>query len=539
MINSYDQNSESRQFAACLSTLLKAKHNDAKEIPLRYNSFVVFNELAREGAWDDEHIIDLRKVGRIYPIHFVQRLPYQENRLRSILQQGEMCILEFHEQNGKFNYASCLEISAKNDVIIADAHGKTSQLNENQNTPGFILHFISKEPTNPISKTSNTPRDTQKFLQAIKICQNERQKARAQKTGGTAWPGHKARVFYPDVVQYVFSDVQNLICVLGTNGKTTTCRMIGSILSSCGIGYAHNREGGNMLDALLTTLLLNYDDRGQLRENTVILECDELCFSEISHFMRPKIIVITNLYSDQEYRLNNVETVTACFTKALLNCPEAVVCLNNDSDPCRQIAAAIPNRKIFYNIKNDEVLIDGEKIALDKINHSDVYQYNGAAACAFARAYGLSLAKAVSAVQNTEPAFGRMETLQLGSKKLLLEMLKNPASFNAFLNYAREHRGSILIMAIWDPNVIITKWMEKINFAPLFNCYDQIYVTGTGPTAATFLRYPNIQKLPEATLVDRIKHAEQDVTILTDYNGNITIHQIFSENGYLRLFWEY
>ena len=539
MTESYDINSESRQFAACLSLLLKTKCNNAEEIPLRYNSFVVFNELFREGALDYNHIVNLGKVGRIYPAHFLQQLPYQENRLKEILQQDKMCILRLHGKNGKINYAACLEISAENAIIIADARGKISKLSKYPDTPSFLFCFSYKEPTNPITEASGKPKDKQKFLQAVQICHEERQKARSQKTGGTAWPGRKARFFYPDVVQYALADVPNLICVLGTNGKTTTCRMIGSILTACGIGYAHNREGGNLLDALLTTLLLNYNDQGQLLENTVLLECDELCFSEISHFMHPKVIVITNLYPDQEYRLNNVATVTAYLTEALLNCPEAVVCLNNDSAPCRQIGAAIPNHKIFYSVENEQVQVDGQKITINKIFQSDTYRYNGAAACAFAHAYSLPQATAVSAVQNTKPAFGRMESLQLGSKQILLEMLKNPAGFQAFLDYAKIYGGHILIMAIWDPNAVITEWMEKVDFSPLFTCYDQVYVSGPGPTAATFLHYPNVQKLSEETLFAWIHQAKQNITVLTDYDGNIAIHQIFSENGCLRPFWEY
>ncbi|MDE3078288.1 MAG: DUF1727 domain-containing protein, partial [Chloroflexota bacterium] len=45
------------------------------------------------------------------------------------------------------------------------------------------------------------------------------------------------------------------ILVSGTNGKTTTSRLIGSILTAQGFRVVHNRAGANLMTGVTTALL--------------------------------------------------------------------------------------------------------------------------------------------------------------------------------------------------------------------------------------------------------------------------------------------
>ncbi len=690
---------ESREFSACLSILFHKNIKNSRLNSLFFNSCVLFNELRRAGAVDDDRILDLKKTELAYPVRFMKQLPFKPEYVDEMITNGTMCIIGIRKSDdNRIHYAACMEISDEYNIRIADELGNVSSLTDCGGIPEFLLWFVYLEPLDPeapgdavkivrqamsfvgltdepllsnqiifndhylginaatpedlwcatfvwdifrlcglsslylnggksqdcdevlawgqqegllvdtsavrygdivllsfsgsglpehigivtsvnpdgsvftiegnasefedidgghvnVRRRSTSiiavlrpkyetriepkiPRDPEKFRNAVLVCKNERKKARENGAGGTDWPGRKARLDYPDVLQYVFEDIKDLICVLGTNGKTTTCRMIDTMLTASGIGHAHNREGANMKDGILTTLLLNYDDEGQVKEKTVLLEYDELAFSELSSVMNPGIILLTNIYPDQKHRLNNAETVTFLLLKAILDCPDAILCLNQDSAPCMQIAAAVPNRKIFYSVKNNTVYADGKVFQTGKTFDSSTYRYNAAAACAFACAYGIPADTAVSAIRNTHPAFGRMEILRQEKHTVLFEMLKNPAGFDAFLAYASEQKNRrILIMSLWDPNPVENRWMESVDFAPLFSLYSHVYISGPCVTTEYLLGYPSVKKLEEPDLFNRILESEQDITVLTDYDGNIAIHKLLAERGYLRPFW--
>ena len=383
-------------------------------------------------------------------------------------------------------------------------------------------------------------KNPEKILKSVQICKSERQKARESGNGGTNWPGKMAKEAYPDILNCVFEDLDEICCVIGTNGKTTTCRMIDNILNFVGIDHIYNREGANLPEGLLTTLLLNYDDYGVPVKKKALLECDEITFRDLSSVMSPKIIVITNLYPDEEFTLlSNVETVTEFLIDAIRKCPDAVLCLNGENVPCLRIAEAVPNRKIVYSAENDTAYVDGKPFPIGSVLHSHAYTSDAAAACAFAYAYGLNDDTAVSAVRETVLPFGRMEIQQKGQYTVIFEMIKNVAGIRAFLDYATEKGISgILIMSVWDYAPQYTEWMEHTDFTQLFSLFDEIYTSGPCITAKTFLRYPGVLWLEEKDISEKIYSTAQNVTILTDYFGNIGIHKLLSKEGHLRQFWE-
>src|SRR5215210_7982322 len=74
--------------------------------------------------------------------------------------------------------------------------------------------------------------------------------------GGTAPPGLVAQVVYPGVLRALTAQLpEGSIMVTGTNGKTTTSRMLGSILQAAGREPLHNRSGSNLERGLVSTVV--------------------------------------------------------------------------------------------------------------------------------------------------------------------------------------------------------------------------------------------------------------------------------------------
>ncbi|HQY31795.1 MAG TPA: Mur ligase family protein, partial [Thermomicrobiales bacterium] len=66
--------------------------------------------------------------------------------------------------------------------------------------------------------------------------------------GGTAAPGVVADFIDPGVLRKVGQRLaRGVIVVAGTNGKTTTSRMIADILEADGARVVHNRSGSNLV----------------------------------------------------------------------------------------------------------------------------------------------------------------------------------------------------------------------------------------------------------------------------------------------------
>ena len=73
---------------------------------------------------------------------------------------------------------------------------------------------------------------------------------------GTAKPGDIARIFCPKVLNRLKFDGK-IICITGTNGKTTTSNMVTHILRKNGFSVINNSFGSNMLGGITTSLLTN------------------------------------------------------------------------------------------------------------------------------------------------------------------------------------------------------------------------------------------------------------------------------------------
>src|SRR5262249_34926749 len=66
--------------------------------------------------------------------------------------------------------------------------------------------------------------------------------------GGTTFPGDVARAIDPSVLRRLTADLTGgAILVTGTNGKTTTSRLIASLLEGRGARVVANRSGANLI----------------------------------------------------------------------------------------------------------------------------------------------------------------------------------------------------------------------------------------------------------------------------------------------------
>lgn len=188
---------------------------------------------------------------------------------------------------------------------------------------------------------------------SVAACKATRAALRIAKRGGTALPGKAAMAVQKNILEVV-SDGMEIVVVTGTNGKTTTCRMIEHALTKSGKEVLANKSGANLLSGVTAEFTANADALGRPRKKYAVIECDEGALKQVVPLIHPKAIVVTNLFRDQLDRygevLHTLEQVRLGVTKA----PDAVLCLNADcsltSSLAQQEGTTAPRKILYYGI---------------------------------------------------------------------------------------------------------------------------------------------------------------------------------------------
>lgn len=78
-----------------------------------------------------------------------------------------------------------------------------------------------------------------------------------------------------DILSFLSRGVK-VIAVTGTNGKTTTARIIETGLKKAGKSCFLNRSGANLITGVTAAFISNCDIHGRCRYEYAVLECDEM-----------------------------------------------------------------------------------------------------------------------------------------------------------------------------------------------------------------------------------------------------------------------
>ncbi len=165
---------------------------------------------------------------------------------------------------------------------------------------------------------------------------------RLLKRNATMYPGYIALKICPDYLARTKKS-PNVLCVTGTNGKTTTTNMVADILSQSGMKVVSNRYGSNINTGVATALTHSVNVFGKPKIDALVLEVDERFSRLILPFIKPDYLVVTNLFRDSikrnahpEYIFSILDTYVPETTKLILNAD------------CLQSSQLLKNNKRVY-----------------------------------------------------------------------------------------------------------------------------------------------------------------------------------------------
>ncbi|MHB0886124.1 MAG: MurT ligase domain-containing protein [Bacillota bacterium] len=124
--------------------------------------------------------------------------------------------------------------------------------------------------------------------------------SRAFGRGGSTFPGSLARRVAPGILSALGAQLpRGVILVTGTNGKTTTARMIAAVLRAAGLRVVHNRSGANLITGVTAAFIDATGWRGRLGADIGLVECDEAAVPRAVGELPVRVMLVTNFFRDQ------------------------------------------------------------------------------------------------------------------------------------------------------------------------------------------------------------------------------------------------
>jgi CobQ-like glutamine amidotransferase family enzyme/UDP-N-acetylmuramyl tripeptide synthase len=272
--------------------------------------------------------------------------------------------------------------------------------------------------------------------------------------------------------------------VSGTNGKTTTTRLLAAALGGFS-RVATSVAGANMPSGLVTALA------DSAPEAPAVLEVDEGHLANVADAVQPVVVALLNLSRDQLDRMSEVRMVAARWRAALVGRDRTVVVANAD-DPLVTWAAygapriawvaagqlwhadavgcpACEGRIVFADgdgreggdwwctcgfcrpepgswLEGDElVMSDGRALALRLQLPGRCNRANAAMAVQCASVLGVDTAQALAAMATVGDVEGRFATVGYEGGTVRLLLAKNPAGWTELLDLLREHAAPAVI----------------------------------------------------------------------------------------------
>ncbi|WP_144670557.1 Mur ligase family protein [Arthrobacter sp. U41] len=304
--------------------------------------------------------------------------------------------------------------------------------------------------------------------------------------GGSALPGLVVEKIDPGFMRRTLSTLPHGVAVVsGTNGKTTTTKMVVELLESQGLKVFTNRTGSNFTRGVAAALLGEVDWRGRLDADVAVLELDEAHAVHFVNQVPPRYSLLLNVLRDQLDRFGEIDK-TAQLLQHIASKTTGTVVLNREDPRVARIAETLTAGTHGAGIeKGPDVLYFGLDDSLlstfpndDELRaapgspvppappkpHADVVLRRVGAADAdfecdgvtvttamklrgvyniFNAAAALTLARAIAvrdgavadndglltALSQVAPAFGRGESLVVDGLPLDLVLVKNPSGF--------------------------------------------------------------------------------------------------------------
>lgn len=307
---------------------------------------------------------------------------------------------------------------------------------------------------------------------------------------GSALPGLIVERIDPSFLRGMLAQLpQGVVVISGTNGKTTTTKLVTKLLESQGLRVLTNPTGSNFVRGTISAVVDGATWGGTLPYDIAVFEQDEAHAVHFARQVKPRVVVVLNIMRDQMDRFGEIDTTRKLLQELAAAATETVVLNANDE----RVSTIVPTdgvRTVWYahsadlqrDFLTDDQLYHAESPAYELGGHPETVltAYSetsvslkiGATSHRYAFQLpgghnALNLAAALTtvnalvpsvdeqALSNTiakvEPVFGRGEMVQIpGGARLTIQLIKNPGGFSQSLRVLRLKQHATVGIAIND-----------------------------------------------------------------------------------------
>jgi len=426
--------------------------------------------------------------------------------------------------------------------------------------------------------------------------------------GGTTFPGKLLTRLDPAALERLSARLpRGSALVSATNGKTTTASMVAAILSPR-VKLAHNNSGANLVSGVASTLLSANGaelgvfevDEAALPEVAQRLHPRAIClgnlfrdqldrYGELEHVaarwramaasLDPASTLVVNGDDPQVGDLARERQGSLVFglddprhaRPRLQHAADSKWCIRCGTP--YEYAAAYVGHLGDYRCPAcgharpplDVVARELELNGLDSVSFllttpqgerrvelrlPGLYNvYNAAGAAALSLALGASLDEVVSGLEGFGGAFGRFERITIGSRRLLVLLIKNPAGANEAIRTLVAGRPPRLALIALNDEIADGRdvsWIWDVDFEPLLDGLAQVIATGERAAELAlrckYAGFENVIVQPDLGRaldlgLESVGEGEELVCLPT-YTAMLALREIVTERGHVRPYWE-
>ena len=391
--------------------------------------------------------------------------------------------------------------------------------------------------------------------------------------GGSALPGLVIERINPKFIKQILSKLPlGVVVISGTNGKTTTTKIVSELLEKQGLKVFTNNTGSNFVRGVISSILQNIKINGKFDYDIAVLELDEAHAVKFTEVAPINYALLLNVQRDQLDRFGEID-YTAKLLQKVASATKNTVILNREDPRISKIEAknvkffGLSDALIKKFPSDDDLIVSGntkssnqnaevvfkqlkEQQATYTIGKKDyavdlklkgmynAYNVAGALALCHTIMPDAKVSKFIDDLTEIESAFGRGESFTINGKEVEILLVKNPSAFQLSIASFTDDNHDYMIAIndkiadgrdiSWLWNVDFSKLADKIKLVSGIRAYDM----------ALRLKYDNItakrviENLDEAVNAF-VSDGEKPKRIFATYTAMLEIRKIISGKSIL------
>ncbi len=351
---------------------------------------------------------------------------------------------------------------------------------------------------------------------------------------GNALPGLLVEKIFPGYLARALAGLpQGVVVVTGTNGKTTTTKMLSTILAER-FRVLTNDTGSNFVRGVITAAVEHSSWRGRLPYDVAVLELDEAWAVRFVALVPPRRALLLNVMRDQLDRFGEIDTTAALLGQVAAATTGHLV-LNRDDERIAALADRALGEVTYYGVTaelrpafpNDEEIYGGPIFVSDRPAAAELIALpsateprttlrvasttrpvllraegphnaqNATGAAALALSFGFDADTVFAGLARVQPAFGRGQSFLVEGRRVVLQLVKNPAGFRQSLRTLDVGAPPETIMIVINDDYADGRdvsWLWDVDFTGLARYGARLSTAGTrAADMAVRLHYDGVE----------------------------------------------